>query len=57
MVTVLFFPNRSAVVDYLIGFLGDIRVLGGTFDTPREYFNPNGDKSMKRVYAITKFDK
>ena len=38
-------------------FLGDIRVLGGTFDTPREYFNPNGDKSMKRVYAITKFDK
>ena len=37
-------------------FLGDIKVLGGTFDTPREYFNPNGDKSMKRVYAITKFD-
>jgi hypothetical protein len=37
-------------------FLGDIKVLGGTFDTPREYFNPNGDKSMKRVYAITKFN-
>ncbi len=37
-------------------FLGDIKVLEDTFNTPRQNFNPNGDKSMKRVYAITKFD-
>jgi hypothetical protein len=37
-------------------FLGDIRVLSGEFNTPRDKFNPNGDRSMKRVYAMTRFD-
>jgi hypothetical protein len=33
----------------------DFRVLGGTFDNPRPLFNPNGDRSMSRVYKITQF--
>lgn len=37
-------------------FLGDIKVLSGTFDTPRPKFNPNGDRSMKRVYNMVSFD-
>ena len=27
-----------------------------TFDTPRPYFNPNGDKHMSSIYEIAKFD-
>jgi hypothetical protein len=30
-------------------------LLGGTFNQPRELFNPKGDKSMNRVYKITEF--
>jgi hypothetical protein len=34
----------------------DFQKLGGTFNEPRDKFNPNGDKSMIRIYEITKFD-
>lgn len=37
-------------------FLGDIKVLGGKFNEPREKFNANGDRSMIRVYAMTNFN-
>ncbi len=30
--------------------------LSGTFDTPRDKFNPNGDKSMNAVYAMVNFN-
>jgi hypothetical protein len=38
-------------VDRFLHFL----TLGGTFDTPRDKFNPNGDRSMKQVYAMASF--
>jgi len=35
----------------------ELEMLGGTFDTPRPLFNPNGDKNMKQIFKILKFDK
>lgn len=35
--------------------INGFRILGGTFNQPRELFNPEGDKSMSRVYKITQF--
>lgn len=35
----------------------NFQVLGGTFNQPRPLFNPNGDRSMSRVYKITQFSK
>jgi len=34
----------------------DFQKLGGTFNEPRPLFNPNGDRSMIRIYKITQFD-
>jgi predicted DNA-binding transcriptional regulator YafY len=35
--------------------INDFQILGGTFEEPKPLFNPNGDRSMKRVYKITQF--
>lgn len=37
--------------------INNFKVLGGTFDTPRPLFNPNGDRSMSKIYKITEFPK
>lgn len=33
-----------------------LTMLGGTFNTPRPLFNPDGDKNMKQIFKILKFD-
>lgn len=35
--------------------INEFKILGGNFNQPRPLFNPNGDKSMKKVYKITQF--
>jgi hypothetical protein len=34
----------------------DFQKLGGKFNEPRPLFNPNGDRSMIRIYKITEFE-
>lgn len=41
---------------FLLDKMNNFKITENTFDSPRDGFNPNGDKGMATVYRIVKFD-